>query len=232
MVFVHGGGWWQGWIDSSVIDTTCRERCVGAGVVVVSVGYRKAPEHAFPTPLDDVLAALQWTHNNATALGIDAGRIGIGGQSAGANLAAAAALRNRDEDGPHVAMQLLEVPVLDLTLELASANGTDEELDGLRECVDFYLDDPEHAHLPYASPLRANDLTRLPPTHVMVAGLDPLRDDGSAYAARLADAQLDVTLTAYPQHLHATPTFTALAEGRRWRDEVVDVTRRLLAAPS
>ena len=231
-VFIHGGGWWQGWIDSSVIDTTCRERCVGAGVVVVSVGYRKAPEHPFPAPLDDVVEALRWTHRESAALGIDPARIGIGGQSAGANLAAAAVLRNRDEGGPAIALQLLEVPVLDLTLVPASSLGSDAELEGLRECVDLYLGDTAQALLPYASPLLAADVSGLPPTHIMVAGLDPLRDDGSAYAARLSDSGVDATLTSYPQHLHATPILSVLTEGRRWRDEVIEASRKLLSAPA
>lgn len=227
-VFVHGGGWWQGWIDSPTTDTTCRERCARGDVVVISVGYRKAPEHRYPAGLDDVVTALNWVHDHAQELGIDPRRIGVGGQSAGANLAAAAALRAREAGGPPLALLLLEVPALDLTLERAAALASLGELDGLHEGVDLYLNAAHDASDPWASPLLAPDLTGLPPTHVMVAGLDALRRDGLDFADRLCEAGVVATSTTYPQHLHASPMLTKLLpEARRWRDEVVAMTARL-----
>lgn len=230
-VFAHGGGWWQGWIDTDVVDTTCRERCAGAGVVVVSVGYRKAPEHPYPAPLDDVMTALRWVHDSAEQLGVDVTRVGVGGQSAGANLAAAAVVRSVAEGGPAIAMQLLESAPLDLTFsQPAMLLTSGPDLAGVQECVDFYVPDPARLQDADVSPLAAEDLTGLPPTHVMTGGLDAIRDDGAAYAARLRQCGVETTWSHYPGHLHASPMFTRLLpSARAWRDEAVAVIRALLA---
>lgn len=166
-LYLHGGGWVAGDGDSPAQDIICGERAVGAQCIVVAADYRKAPEHAFPTGLDDCLAALTWMVDHADDLGLDTDRISVGGGSAGANLAAALTLRVRDEGGPRLHFQLLEVPALDLTLSLPSHNdeslGTDYALaaSDVHRLIDLYLQGADPTH-PYASPLLADDLTGLP----------------------------------------------------------------------
>src|SRR5262245_3752331 len=113
-IYLHGGGWKLGSIDERVVDATCRQRCVEAHCAVLSVDYRLAPEHPFPVALDDCYAVLGWAHLNADVLDLDADNVSVGGSSAGGNLAAALALRTRNEGGPPLRFQLLEVPALDL----------------------------------------------------------------------------------------------------------------------
>lgn len=229
-VFLHGGGWVLGSIDHAIVDATCRERCAGAGCVVVSVGYRKAPEHRFPGPLDDAYRALCWLSERAEELLVDPDAITVGGQSAGGNLAAALALKARDEGGPSIALQLLEIPALDLTLrrrshhELASGYGL--TLLDMERFRDAYLSDPREAVDPYASPALAPDLSDLPPTHIMTAEFDLLKDDGHAYAKGLDRAGVPVTLSMHRGHIHGSGGFTkAMPSARAWRQELVDTLR-------
>ncbi|ULH17045.1 alpha/beta hydrolase (plasmid) [Deinococcus sp. KNUC1210] len=221
----------MGTIHGAFIDATCRERCVNASCAVVSVHYRKAPEHPYPTGLNDCYAALLWLSDHAAELGIDPDRITIGGQSAGANLAAALTLKLRDEGGPRLMFQLLEVPALDLTFSAS----THPELDqgygltraALEACRRDYLTSADEAGTPYVSPLLAPDLSGLPPAHIMIAEYDPLRGDGAAYAERLREAGVPVTLTLGTGHIHGSPAFTrTMATARAWRSEVVAVLRR------
>ncbi|MEU0314111.1 alpha/beta hydrolase [Nocardioides sp. NPDC006273] len=227
-LFLHGGGWIAGNPRWAVVDVASRERCAGAGCVVVAADYRKAPEHPFPTALEDCYTVLHWIVEHADELGVRQDLVTIGGQSAGGNLAAALALKVRDEGGPRIALQLLEVPALDLTLDLPSHT----ELDGYaltRRDVEIsrrlYLADLDAAH-PYASPLHAPDVSELPPAHIMTAEYDMLRDDGAHYAARLADAGVPVTHSMYPGHVHISPALTqVMASAREWRSEVLAVLR-------
>lgn len=227
-VYLHGGSWSVGSPDNVYVDATCRERCAGADVVVVSVDYRMAPEHTFPAAVDDSIAALCWLHDHAAELRVDPSNLSIGGGSAGGNLAAAAALAARDRGGPRLRLVLLEVPALDLTGEhLDRALGTAfGDPDGLTDIYTTYLGDPALAHDPLASPLRATDLAALPPHHVMTAELDPLRGDGEAFLARLTEAGVPSSGGRRAAHLHATPSFTTVfAPAREWREEVVSVLR-------
>jgi acetyl esterase len=205
-VFIHGGGWWMGGLRES--DSLCRRRAVAAECVVVSVDYRLAPEHPFPAAVDDSWAATQWVFEHADELGIDPGRIAIGGGSAGGNIAAAVTLLARDHPALTLVAQLLEIPATDLTLT-ASAGSAREFAEGygltkadLYECVDFYLGDHDPKD-PLASPLFA-DLHGLPPALVMTAEYDPTRDDGEAYAAKLADAGVPVTLHRWDGQVHGS----------------------------
>ena len=230
-LFLHGGGWMVGSIDHSQIDITCRERCVGARCVVVSVDYRKAPEHRFPIPLDDCYAALVWVADHAHELGIRTDRITVGGQSAGGNLAAALALKARDEGGPDLAFQLLEVPALDLTLGLPSHEtyGTGYALArrDMELAREAYLGSPDEATDPYVSPLHAPDLSGLPPAHIMSAEYDALRDDGAEYARRLAEAGVPVTFSLQEGHVHISAAMTAVMHSaREWRRELLTVLQR------
>ena len=205
LVWYHGGGWVIGDLDTA--DVTCRELAARAGCVLVSVDYRLAPEHRFPAAHDDCYAATIWAADHAAELGADAGRLAVGGDSAGGNLAAVVSLRARDEGGPAIRFQLLVYPVTDRDFETASyrdnADGYLLTRDGMIWFWEHYLGpDGDGAH-PHASPLRATSLADLPPAHVVTAEYDPLRDEGEAYAERLREAGVPVTLTRYPGQIHA-----------------------------
>jgi acetyl esterase len=230
-LYLHGGGWFAASVHDLLVDIACRERAVYADCVVVAVNYRKAPEHKFPTGLNDCYAALCWVAEHADDLGVQPDLITVSGQSAGANLAAALCLKTRDEAGPAIAFQLLEVPALDLTLSAASfdRNGTGYGLtaDGVAQCLRYYLTNSEEALLPYASPLRAPDLSGLPPAHIMSAEYDPLCDDGQAYATRLTQAGVPTTYTLQPGHIHTSNAFTkVMAASRAWRQELTTTLGR------
>ena len=197
LVWFHGGGWTVGGLDSGL--AALRLLANVADCAIVSVGYRLAPEHPFPAPLDDCLAALAWAAANAEALGADARRLAVGGDSAGGNLAAVAAQRARDEGGPAIGFQLLVCPVADSDFGRPSYRefGGAEYLLSSEMMQWFWRQyrgadgDPSD---PRVAPLRAASLAGLPPAHVVVAGCDVLRDEGLAYAAALERAGVGVTL--------------------------------------
>jgi acetyl esterase len=229
-VFLHGGGFWLGSIDELVVDVTCRERCVGAQCVVVSVDYRLSPEHSFPVPLEDCFDALVWAHRHADELGADPTNISIGGVSAGANLAAAVALAARDRQGPHLRLQLLEVPPLDLTLDTMRSSGVGDDFGitvaEMELCTALYLAGAQPQDR-YVSPLLAPDLSGLPSARIMTAQFDPLRHDGELYAERLERAGVAVEHRRYPGAVHGAIILTATwAPARTWRDDVVEALRR------
>ncbi|MCX7229137.1 MAG: alpha/beta hydrolase [Burkholderiales bacterium] len=200
VVFFHGGGWVV--CDLDTHDAVCRRLCLGSGAVVVSVDYRLAPEHRFPAAPDDCAAATRWAFANAAALGADPKRVVIAGDSAGGNLAAAVALRLRDEGGPRAAGQLLVYPVTDhhtagFASYVENAEGYGLTRDTMAWFWDHYLGGPMDAAAaaalsPQAVPLRAADLRGLPPALVLTAGYDVLRDEGEAYATRLREAGVAV----------------------------------------
>ena len=207
LVFLHGGGWVIGNVDSH--DVTCRALCRDAETVVVSVDYRLAPEHPHPAAVDDAWAALTWVATHSDEIGGDADRIAVGGDSAGGNLAALLALRARDEGGPALVHQLLIYPVTDLSSEHPSwvENGEGYFLtaDTMRWFISHYLGaGREHGDPtdPRISPLLAPDLSGLPPAQVLTAEFDPLRDEGDAYAARLAEAGVPVDHVSHPGLVH------------------------------
>ena len=210
-VFLHGGGWCVGDLDQR--DPRCRSIAAGAGCVVASVDYRLAPENAYPVPRDDCYQALDWLVEHADTLGADPTRVSVGGESAGANLAAVVCLLARDRGGPAISFQWLDVPVTDLTMSQPSIDrlGTGYGLtkrDMERYIADYLRDtDPKD---PYASPLHAEDLTGLPPALVMTTELDPLRDEGIAYATRLREAGTTVDHIDLEGHVHASFAFTRL----------------------
>jgi acetyl esterase/lipase len=231
-VTLHGGGWEFGSVAELVAEAICRQRCAEADCVVVSVDYRLAPEHRYPIPLDDCHAALRWTVANAGTLGIDPGNVSIGGSSAGGNLAAAVALRCREEGGPALRFQLLEVPALDLTRDIARetlASGIlpDVPQPTMDSGTRAYLGDPGQAHEPLASPLFAADLRGLPPAHVMTAEFDMLRTEGERYAERLRAAGVPTTHRRYPGALHGTAGLTRTWEcAAEWQRDAARALRR------
>ena len=191
LAFFHGSGFVLCSLDTH--DGMCRNLCAGSACIVVSVDYRLAPEHRFPAGLDDCVFATRWIANHASELNGDAGRLAVGGDSAGGNLAAALALRIRDEGGPRLCGQLLIYPVTDYHTPgtpsyQENAEGYGLTRDTMRWFWNHYLGDPAEAAHPYASPLRAQDLGGLPTALVVTAEYDPLRDEGEYYAEKLRAA--------------------------------------------
>jgi acetyl esterase len=199
VLFFHGGGWVVGTLDSH--DDVCRSLCRRAGCVVVSVDYRLSPEVKFPAGLDDCFAALRWVAANAGAVHVDPRRIAVAGDSAGGNLAAAVALMARDRGGPAIAFQALLYPVtaayFDTSSYHANATGYGLTRDTMIWFWKQYLAGAEDGQNPYAAPLRARSLSGLPPAFVATAGYDVLRDEGEAYAARLANEGVPVRAVRY-----------------------------------
>jgi len=200
MVFFHGSGFVVCSLDTH--DAMCRNLCAGAGCVVVSVNYRLAPEHKFPAGPDDCLAATRWAVAHAASLGADAGRVVVAGDSAGGNQAAVTALRIRDEGGPRLCGQLLIYPVTDYhtpgTASMAeNAEGYVLTRHGMAWFWDHYLTRPSEAANPLACPLRAADLSGLPPALVITAEYDPLRDEGEIYGRKLRQVGVPVEITRY-----------------------------------
>jgi acetyl esterase len=226
-VELHGGGWWLGSIDEAVNEAICRYRCLRAHCVIFAVEYRLAPEHPFPTAVEDAYTALEWIAGNAAELGVDADAISAGGSSAGGNLAAAITLRARETGGPKLVFQLLEVPALDLTgATMRAAIATGELAPIAHQLSEFetpllrYFRDPADARLPLASPVLAGDLSGLPPAHVMTAEYDPLREEGERYARLLARAGVQATVTRHAGAIHGTSYLTRVWEpARAWQRE-------------
>jgi len=204
LAWFHGGGWVIGDLDSA--DPTARHLAVGAGCVVVSVDYRLAPETKFPGAADDCYAATQWAIQHASQLNGDPGRIAVGGDSAGGNLAAAVSLMARDRRGPSLAFQLLVYPVTHCNYTTNSyqsyAEGYMLTRDSMQWYWDHYLKDAADALNPYAAPLMAQDLSGLPPALVITAECDPLCDEGAAYAQRLNEAGVPTTYSCYGGMIH------------------------------
>ena len=204
LVYYHGGGWTIGDLDTH--DVLCRQLCNGSGAVVVSVDYRMGPENRFPAAVDDALAATRWVRRQAAALGVDAERLAIGGDSAGGNLAAVVALLARDAGDLPIAFQLLVYPATDMRRGHPSheTNGSGYLL--TTETIDYYhghyIADPAHDLDWRASPLLRDDLTRLPPALVVTAGFDPLRDEGFDYANRLVAAGNRDTYVCFERLIH------------------------------
>jgi acetyl esterase len=202
-VYFHGGGWVVGSIESH--DRVCRAIGHLAGVVVVSVDYRLAPEHPFPAAPHDAIAATRWVLAHASELGMDPARIAVGGDSAGGNLAAVTCQALRC-DTRQPAFQVLIYPATDLTRSLRSHALFDRGYFLSRAAMDWYtnqyLTAPADAADPLASPLLAGDLSRLPPAFVVVAGFDPLRDEGRAYAEKLRAAGVATELVCMEGQMH------------------------------
>lgn len=230
-VFYHGGGWIAGTIEETFVDIVCRERTALAGYVTATVEYRLAPEHKFPIPLEDSYTALLWIVEHAADYDADPERLTIGGGSAGGNLAAAITLKARDEQGPAITFQVLEVPAVDLTMGSPSVgkySGGEYPLAKaeLDLCLEAYLRSPVDATDPYASPLLAEDHTGLPPALIISSEFDPLCDDGSRYAQRLEEAGVPVTFVLGEGQVHGSSQFTKLLpESAAWRDQVIDALR-------
>jgi len=230
-VYFHGGAFAFGSIDQAFYDYKCREICRRCHCVVVNVGYRLAPEHQFPAAPEDSFAALKFIAEQAVELGINAANIAIGGDSAGGNVAAVVALMARDRGGPPLVLQILEVPVTDLAnletypswTQFGDGYGLNNDVGELMQTS--YFERPDYARHPYASPILAEDLTRLPAAHVMTAEFDILRDSGEAYGKRLQDAGVRATIRRHEGHIHGSSVLYRRWEpARAWMDEIIDTT--------
>jgi acetyl esterase len=220
VVYFHGGGWVICGLDSH--DGGCRRLTNAVDAVVVSVDYRLAPEHRYPAAADDTYAASQWVADHATELGIDPGRLAVAGDSAGGNLAAVVAQMARDRGGPALAFQLLVYPVIDVS---AARNDYPSKHDNavgyflttnqMEWYRDQYLGDPAHGDEPYVSPIRAQSLAGLPPACIITAEMDPLRDEGEAYAAALEAAGVPVTMYRAPGMFHGFFNMDAVLDGSK-----------------
>jgi acetyl esterase len=206
LVYIHGGGWTIGDLDTH--DVLCRSLCLQADIVVVSVDYRMGPEHKFPAAYDDTVAAFHWTVANADKLGIDPTRIAIGGDSAGGNLSAAACLGLRDDTSAKIkpAFQLLIYPATIMWPDTASyhANGKGYMLtqESIAYYTENYLRNREDAQDWRASPQLAGSHANLPPAFVMTAGFDPLRDEGLMYADALSKSGVPSQYICFERQIH------------------------------
>lgn len=230
VVFFHGGGWVTGTLESH--DLLCRLIARESGCAVVSVDYRLAPEHAFPVPLEDCYAAVQWVAANAAALGVDASRLAVAGDSAGGNLAAAVALLTRDRGGATISHQLLLYPVADADFANGSytENGQGYFLskDMMRWFWGHYVGADALASgnvPPLAALCRVENLAGLPSASIVTAEYDPLRDEGEVLARRLADAGAAVELTRVPGVIHGFASMLGIADIAE--KTVRDASRRL-----
>jgi len=221
-LYYHGGGFFLGTLDQG--NGTCRDLASGAGCVVVSVDYRLAPEHRFPTAAEDAYAALLWVSENAAELGIDPGRISVGGGSAGGNLAAVVAQMAQHRDGPAIVAQVLEIPVTDFT-STRTLDFPDEgiHLSSAKGYAPIYLRDEVDARDPLASPLLAETLEGLPPALVMCAEYDQLQPEGLAYAERLMAAGVPTVYRCWPGQFHGSQGFDLVIpdEAAAYRSEIV-----------
>ncbi|GCE28973.1 putative lipase/esterase [Dictyobacter alpinus] len=206
LLYFHPGGWVFGSIEAS--DPVCRAIARHTPCIVVSVGYRLAPEHKFPAAPEDCYAATQWVADHAHEFNGDPQRIAVGGDSAGGNLAAVVTLMARDQHGPELCFQVIiygetdyyEPGTPSYTTYAAGYGLTKAEMSWL---WDQYIDRKEHATHPYASPLRATDLSKLPPVLIITAEYDTVRDEAELYAQRLQEAGVPVQLTRYQGMIHS-----------------------------
>ncbi|GAB3887116.1 alpha/beta hydrolase [Kibdelosporangium lantanae] len=219
LLYLHGGGFVLGSVELS--DGKAARYAVEADLVVVSVDYRLAPEHPFPAGTEDAYAALEWLAANADALGVAADRIAVGGNSAGAGIAAGLALLARDRGGPPVCFQFLDSPMLDDRMATTSARTFDDvpnwTSSAARQAWRYYVGAAGPDVSPYAAPARATDLAGLPPAHVTACEFDPLRDEAIEYAHRMVQAGVSVDLRLYPGTFH----------GSIWAD--AGISRRMFA---
>ncbi len=217
LVYAHGGGWVFGNLESH--DVLCAQLALEAGITVFAIDYRQAPETRFPGAFDDVVSGLKWVAANGASVGIDAARLGVGGDSAGGNLAAAVALWARDNQGPRLHLQLLAYPVTDVVARSESYrlfhDGYGLNGPAMEWFLDHYTPDKAERADWRVSPLRAKSLSGLAPALVITAGYDLLRDEGRAYAWRLQKEGTLADLVEFGGMLHGFLSSPMLLHGAR-----------------
>jgi acetyl esterase len=234
IVYFHGSAFSVS--NIGLADSPHRAIANRTGCVVVAVNYQKAPEHPFPTPMNDAYAATEWVQDNAGLLRVDPLRIGVGGDSAGGNLAAAVCIRAREERGPRLAFQLLLYPAVLAESSYPSmtenANGYMLSSDDVAWAWQQYVPDEEQRGNPLASPLLAERHDQLPPAIVLTAEYDPLRDEGEAYADKLEAAGVPVVRRRYEGMIHGFLWTAGVIDGsRQLIDDLGKDVRELLANP-
>ena len=232
LVFFHGGGWISGSVDGQ--DWRCVQLAAELDVVVVSVGYRLAPENPFPAAPEDAYSAFVWVSEHAEELGARPECIGLVGASAGGGLAAGVTLMTRDRSGPPVAFQCLLYPGLDDTMDTPSNRQfPDSPLWGSNHSVwawRYYLGEDPGEVSPYAAPIREPDLRGLPPAYVMTSEIDPVRDEGLQYALRLLEAGVSCEIHNWAYTFHAFDFVGQSTEiGRRAIEDQLQWLRRAIA---
>jgi acetyl esterase len=232
LIYFHGGGWVIGNIETH--DATCRQLTAGAGCVTISVDYRLAPEHKFPASPEDCYTATRWAADNAGSLNVDPNRLAVGGDSAGGNLAAVVTLMARDRGGPKLAFQLLIYPATDCADDTPSQGEfAQASRDYLLSRADMewfwghYLG-PNDKKNPIACPALAKSLSNLPRAFVLTAEVDPLRDEGEAYAEALRKAGVNVTLKRYNGVCHGFFSMASMID--KARQAVADACKELSSA--
>lgn len=204
IIFIHGSGWVVSNIETN--DHFSRALANRTGSVVIAINYQKAPEHKFPIPMDDCYASTLWIFEHASLLGLDSNRIGIFGDSAGGNLAAAVTLRLRDEQGPKLAFQVLVYPAVQYGWQtpsaIAHAEGYLLQQASMKYYWGHYLRSEADAINPYCSPLNAQSHKDLPPTLIYTAEFDPLCDDGYLYARELQGSGVKVKYRCFDGVIH------------------------------
>lgn len=228
----HGGGWVLGNLDTH--DSYCRTFANAANCIVVAVNYRRSPEATFPEPLDDCYAALRWLAENGASIGADTARLGVVGDSAGGNLAAATALKARDEGQPALKVQILTYPAVDATMSFDSINDFADGPFLTKASMEYFWGHYLGNTPPtdgYASPLLAADHRNLPPTLVITAEFDPLRGEGEAYAEKLAAAGVDSRFERYDGMFHPfSMLHKALPEGMQAIESTAAFVRKHMGA--
>ncbi|QDT02231.1 Carboxylesterase NlhH [Rubripirellula lacrimiformis] len=235
VVFFHGGGWVLGNLESH--DAVCRRLAAFSKCTVVAVDYRLAPENPFPGPVDDCYAALKHIVDHCDALSIDPNRIAVAGDSAGANLAIAVAMKARDEDGPTLQFQLLLYPVIEPKFETQTYVQFAQGYGLTRATMQYFWQqylgaapgESPASKMPLAVPSKAISLAGLPPTHVVTAEYDVLRDEGESFARLLSDDGVPTTLRRYDGMLHGFIHFAGLFDtGVLATEDVATILRKKL----
>lgn len=232
IVFFHGSAFTVS--NISLSDSAHRALANSTGCIIIAVNYQKAPEHKFPTPFNDAYFSTQWIFENAERFGIDDKKIGVGGDSAGGNLAAAVAMRARDENFPQLAFQLLIYPTVDSDSTRPSMyeNATGYMLSAAA-CAwawNQYIENPEDRKNPYAAPINSKDFLNLPPAIVLTAEFDPLRDEAEEYAELLSSAGIKVIARRYEGMIHGFFwTAGVIAGSRKLIEDIGDDIRAVLA---
>lgn len=229
LIYYHGGGWVVGGLDE--YQGVCSNLAAKSGCVVVAVDYRLAPEHKFPAAVDDCYAVLEWVAVNAGDIGADAARIAVAGDSAGGSLATVIALLARDNDGPEISYQALIYPAVGLDASQFDSYKENGEgyfltLASMAYFGKHYQPDPRDMR---GSPLNVGDVSGLPPATVIVAGYDPLRDEGKAYADKLMAAGVPTVLTEYTGMIHGFISMSGVLDGgKQALNQVAGVVREAL----